>query len=595
MIAPLKESKNASTAFIVTDIENWPNGNVLCIDACWRQGDDSPHRRFTGDTRGDCKAASDTAWAEWWEWILYSGRTDKRFRRIYAHNGGGWDWLSFLEWLLESEYRNDCIIDVVPAMSKLVVAKIVVKNRHTIFLCDSLQLLRSDLDSLGKTILGEGKSYKGDLLPHQLFQSQPQLFDTYVRRDTELLLFILERCLALLRDNVAKIDCFAVTIASTALKVFRSMIDEEIEIPLREEERDFLRKGYRGGRVECFRNEVFPRIRVYDVNSLYPFAMRSIDVPVSGRTRWAFSNDTTLPGCYEIEWKQYDRTIPPILMFSGNGCYEGCGVFYTPELHAMARIDPRSKIRVIKGLVFPDMGNPFREYVDKLYRLRQTDKNGPLSLLCKYLLNSLYGKFGQRSTRKTIIVKSKFDGPTEYTDFIRKNRPIELDREKGIWICQSRKFCPFEHVGIAGMITSKARSVLYEGILAAIRNGGRVVYCDTDSVHTTGELPPSMVGDSLGLFKHEFSGSGVYCGKKLYALRDAKGNEKIRAKGVSVGGNNGAVLCYDDMVSIVNGKKIRCHFKQSATLLQVMKGLTKACVIGNMDGTANRTRTLKVT
>lgn len=580
MITPLDGSKNAKYDFIVTDIENWPDGTVLCIDSAWRQDGDIAHRRHQ-------------SWDEWFVWLLHMGREDNRFRKVYAHNGGGWDWLSFIHWIIGTEWLNECIIDVVPAMSKLVVAKVVIKNRHTVLLCDSLQLLRSPLESLGKTFLGRGKVETDGKLPHEVYQSNPKRFNEYVERDTETLLTVLEKTLELLRDNVAKIESFGPTIASTALKVFRTVGGfEPIATPTDAGERAFLRLGYSGGRVELLDEPaVYPSVNVYDINSLYPYAMQAVDVPVSDRTRWTSRFNPERTGIYDVEFKQYDRRIPPVLLLGGNGSYEGRGVFYSPELRTLARIDSRAKIDVVRGLVFTDVGKPFSEYVRLLYTLRRTDKDGPLSLICKYLLNSLYGKFGQRTTRKTITVRTRFDGPTEYREFIERNKPIELDAEKGVYLCQSNRHCGFEHVGIAGTITSFARSVLYEGILDAIRRGGRVVYCDTDSVHTTGTLP--VTGD-LGGFKLEFTGSGVYVGKKLYGLRDEKGVEKVRAKGVSVGGRNGARLCFNDLVRMVRGEKVRCEFKQSATLLQVMKGLTKPCVIGNIDGTANRVRTLKL-
>jgi hypothetical protein len=579
MIEPLQPYNEAKYDFIVTDIENWPDGSVLCIDAAWREDDGIRHCRFDG-------------WDDWWEWLLRMGRKGKKWRKVFAHNGGGWDWLSFIHWIIGTEWLNECIIDVVPAMSKLVVAKVVVKDRHTVLLCDSLQLLRSPLDSLAKTFLGRGKDDTGGLLPHELYALDRNRFDNYVRRDTESLLQVLECALDTIRTNVAKIDSFGPTIASTALKVFRTIYSgPSIAIPTDAGERKFLRDGYAGGRVECFSPSLQKRINVYDINSLYPHAMVSCQIPISDRTRWSKRFDPERTGVWHVEWKQYDRSIPPVLLLGGDGVYEGTGFFYTPELAALVRIDPRAKIEVVRGLVFTDVGKPFDEYVRLLFALRRTDKAGPLSLLCKYLLNSLYGKFGQRTTRKTIRVQSRFDSPTEYRWFIETNRPIELDAAKGVYMCQSNRVCNFEHVGIAGTITSQARSILYEGILSAIRRGGSVVYCDTDSVHTTGTME---TGNGLGEFKLEFSGRGCYVGKKLYGLQAADGTEKIRAKGVSVGGRNGARLCFDDLVRMLHGERVRCEFKQSATLFQVMKGLTKPCVIGNMDGSANRIRTLKL-
>ena len=56
-------------------------------------------------------------------------------------------------------------------------------------------------------------------------------------------------------------------------------------------------------------------------------------------------------------------------------------------------------------------------------------------------------------------------------------------------------------------------------------------YCDTDSLHTTAHYPTS---EELGALSFEGEYEGIFLGNKTYALRNAKGEEKVAFKGFHV-------------------------------------------------------------
>src|SRR5882757_4256512 len=52
------------------------------------------------------------------------------------------------------------------------------------------------------------------------------------------------------------------------------------------------------------------------------------------------------------------------------------------------------KFKIIRGYLFQKT-NIFKEYIDNLYQIKQShNKDEPMYLISKLLLNSLYGKFG---------------------------------------------------------------------------------------------------------------------------------------------------------------------------------------------------------
>ena len=540
--------------FVVLDIENDPDGNVIDIGTFWRDyatNEDLFHVH--------------NSWADWWSWYYRLAREDKAMRTIYAHNGGGWDWLSLAQWLLENR-QDDTTVTGITAGSSLVVLNVRVKGKFTIRFCDSLQLLRSSLDKLATTFLGEGKIDSGGILPHELKQKDEAKYYDYLRRDCEALCSVLEKSLSTIRENVADIDSFGPTIGSTAMKVFRHMVDEPITIPMDDDFRDFLRKGYKGGRVEAFRKGYFSNVKVYDINSLYPSIMFQQKVPLSDRTIEVGSYRFGHLGVYECSYNQRRRDIPPVLVDGGEGSYRGSGVFYSPELDLLREVDPDAVIDVYRGHLWIDTGFLFAEYVEKLYNLRMKDRSGPLGLLCKFLLNSLYGKFGQHPIREQLVIINEFQ---DLWDLIEEGASV-TEINDNVYSLEKESRAEFEHVGIAGTVTSAARAALYRGVLDA--GADRVIYCDTDSVHTTGDLPDDLMGDSLGEYKLEFTGEGVYCGKKLYALRSPTQGEKIRSKGVSLGGRNGASLCFDDLRRVAEGSSIVCEFQRPSTPREVFRG-----------------------
>lgn len=578
MIKPLPEHEHATQHFKVTDIENRKNGQVLSMVTCWRKDPETISHKI-----------HDT-WDEYWSWLYAKAKKDKQWRTIYAHNGGGWDWLSLIHYLLNDGKKRKKSITAICAGSKMIMMRVTIEKRLSITFCDSLQLLRSSLDKLAKTYGLQGKIDFPYDNHETLFKKDRKLFNKYMVNDGELLLLVLENSLDLIRKRIAKIDGFSYTIGSTAMKVFKTVsMDRNISIPWEPGVKQLLREGYKGGRVEVFRCGVFDNVSVYDINSLYPHVMANTAVPCSDIGYFTQELEAGKVGCYRISFCQQRHDIPAVLSIGGESSYEGCGTFFTPEIELLMEVDKEAEIVVDTGFVFVDTDLLFCDYVNRLYNLRKSDPNGPVSLLCKFLLNSLYGKFGQKQEREKLVNVEPEPGESMIeclARFCETDTDVRLIAENhNIYGLMSKADCAFEHVGIAGMITSAARVELYKGMLHA---GNDLIYVDTDSVHTTGKFADHLVSSSLGAWKLEDSGRGAYAGKKLYAILSSEGKEKIRAKGVSVGGRNGSRLGFNDMCQIVEGKKIECVYHKPPTPMQVFRG-ADPCVF------SPKTRTLKRT
>ncbi|GAJ15713.1 unnamed protein product, partial [marine sediment metagenome] len=246
---------------------------------------------------------------------------------------------------------------------------------------------------------------------------------------------------------------------------------------------------------------------IVDVNSLYPYVMRNNSYPVkyekilhriSGEDlqRVIASKSITARVLINTDEPAYavrhDRTIFPIGKF--------WVTLTTPELKYALE---HNHIVKIKQAVLYKQANLFKTYVDRFYRLRQKFKaedNAEYVELCKKLLNSLYGKFGQKADEWKKV----------------GNCPDEPDR---VEICfqvgrsgvkQIRYLLGeiFELVGygecfnsfpaIAAHVAAYGRMYLYK--LMKITGEGNYFYCDTDSliINETGLLNlQSQIDDSI--------------------------------------------------------------------------------------------------
>ncbi|GAI46523.1 unnamed protein product, partial [marine sediment metagenome] len=143
---------------------------------------------------------------------------------------------------------------------------------------------------------------------------------------------------------------------------------------------------------------------IVDVNSLYPFVMRSNSYPVkyvtqtkgitTGALRYYLKDksviakvliDTDEPA-YAV---RRERTIFPVGRF--------WVTLTTPELKYAFQ---HNHIVKVEQAVIYEQADIFSSYVDRFYKLRQEFRSAGVAEyveLCKKFLNSLYGKFGQKA------------------------------------------------------------------------------------------------------------------------------------------------------------------------------------------------------
>ncbi len=363
----------------------------------------------------------------------------------------------------------------------------------------------------------------------------------YCRNDVNIELVNFKGFIRFLEGNqIAKLSY---TIASTAMNAYLfGSYHRKIYIHNNKEAIDLERESYKGGRVECFQigdlsGEYF---HVLDVNSLYPFVMANNLYPV----KYSHIRHNIDIKSFAIQLEKYAaiakvriRTLKPVYAVKTDRTIFPVGGFWctltTPELkYALEQGD----IEYIADVVFYKQADIFSHYVNKLYTLRQDFKSAGVKAyeqLCKLLLNSLYGKFGQKAELWEKIGQCQNE-PDRIELLYRPNSNhwYKLRYLLGeVWESNGFDEAYNSFPAIASHVTAYGRLYLYK--LMELCGWGNYVYCDTDSliVNNAGlvNLENQLDDMKIGCMKIEDVTENLI----IRGLKDYQTEKKTVIKGIS--------------------------------------------------------------
>lgn len=361
----------------------------------------------------------------------------------------------------------------------------------------------------------------------------------------------------------------SLTLPALAMRIYKTgfMPKDTIYQILGDVEED-IRQSYTGGAVDVyiphnsqqsgFGTDNREKLFYYDINSLYPHVMSSLEMPTGKPV--AFEGDilSVNPDAYGFFYCKItspDYLPHPILQrriktkdgirtIAGLGSWEGW--IFSKELENAQRMG--YQFEILKGYTF-ERKIIFKEYVDKMYQLRmEYPKSDPMNLIAKLLMNSLYGKFGMKSetTQVDVFPYQNSDSIATlyklmelYPEYIKDI--IEVD---GNYIVLRKNLGNYQYdesldmyhgldvnIAIASAVTGGARVWMSQ-----VKNSPdfNLYYSDTDSIVIDRPLPKYMVSDKLGFFKLECEISrAVFLAPKVYGLITTSGEEIIKVKGIT--------------------------------------------------------------
>ena len=336
---------------------------------------------------------------------------------------------------------------------------------------------------------------------------------TYCHRDVEIELKNFLMFIRFLESNQVARLCY--TAGSTAMAAFLlGHYNTKIYIHNNEQAINLERESYKGGRVECFYIGELNNDNYYllDVNSLYPFVMRNNDYPVKYKKilhKTTPDNLRKLLKNRAVTARVLIDTDEPVYAVRRERTMFPVGRFWTtlttPELkYAISK----GHIKKVGVCVVYEQENIFKSFIDKFYDMRLKFKsigNSEYEQFCKYIMNKLYGKFGQKGENWTKIGECPGEPDREELVFNMNGRRVTKLRYLlgQVFTMTGVGECFDSFPAISAHVTGYAR--LYLWSLMQKAGWGNYFYCDTDSliVNRIGlsNLADTMSPTELGYLK----------------------------------------------------------------------------------------------
>ncbi len=434
------------------------------------------------------------------------------FCEFWAHNGGKFDTaLLFpifidLGATLEAAFSGGRCIAL---KAKL--------DGTTITLKDSYALIPASLKKACESFqIGNAKLFR-----EEDYETVHLWADDFLRRgcqiDCELVAALLEKLEDIITDFGGVMKSTAASTALSVLKANSSLIDVS-----RSNVNNWCREAYYGGRVEVFWHAPTRPVKCYDVCSSYPYSL-SQELPGYPTAFQAMPKDTVLNDCdvYHATVEVAPTTFLPVLPVRVNGgLYFPTGRFtgrwLGHELKAAQRIGG-AVIQRLHGVQRFTVVKPFEAFVERLYKEKATAK-GARREVVKLLLNSAYGKLGERPEKQALLVlSSQEEGIALMAQADANYERIRGGEEFRFWLKDTFRWPKHTHYAQAAMVTARSRVLLADYLAKA---GLSIAYADTDCVHSFHSFD---TGSELGQLKAEGSGIGRYFAPKLYTIQKQEG------------------------------------------------------------------------
>lgn len=444
-----------------------------------------------------------------------------RHRIMYAHFGGKFDF----QFLLSEIQKRGLLARYIEISGRLAQIKFRDKSGKTrLTLRDSYCLLPASLERLSEAFHVTHKKLAGAIdFEKECFDPCNEMHLKYLEHDVVSLYEVIEA------HRKTPIICDigqSLTAASTAMKAARFLLKDRIKVTPQAVQ-DFVRRSYAGGRTEIFKTEMNEGGACFDVNSLYP-AMCKMPLPIE---RVSPSTDPSQFGFHDVTVRVPDCYLP-ILWTKNNekrklifptGTIRG--VFFSEELKCAIQNGARV-LKFHRGERFTQDSHVFSEFIDTFYQLRLQHPGTAIDYSAKIMLNSFYGKTGQRETVSSLTQVDPLDSKT-YEKFFQPWRDEKIFKKFGLVIDTKFKRAPHMLVHIASAVTAYARIHMAENYY--LPHSDSLHYTDTDSIFLSEEI---ATHPGLGGLKKEYELKyAFFLGPKGYYIEMSNGEIIKKLKG----------------------------------------------------------------
>lgn len=467
----------------------------------------------------------------------------------YFHNLG-FDGFFILYWLMRNGFRwvkdrkefedntfTTLITDTGVFYSIEVCFKKKGKKINKVTFLDSLKLLNFSVDVIGKNFGLKVLKIAKEEEFYNMFRHKEHILTEeeikYMRNDVE----VVARAIEILRSQKLEKN----TVASCAMTFYKTFFNKsqfDYNYPILDVDTDeAIRHAYKGGWTYCdkrFSNRVIGEGLVFDVNSLYPWAMRYCRLPI-GKPLF-FKGKYKQDNFYDLFIQRFSCQFKikpnhlPTIQKKGNFHKFNESEYLESSVNkdgeneivtlTLTSVDLKLflehyevfNMEYIDGYKFQSSANMFNDYIDYWINVKinsELQGNKAMRQIAKLMLNSLYGKFGLNP-----------HCATKHVEYDKTNDIVHLVNDE-------EELREPIYIPMACFITAYARE---KTIRTAQSVYPRFMYADTDSIHIWGKEIPENIEvhkTKLGAWKNELEfEQAKYLRQKCYMEYGKEPNSK---------------------------------------------------------------------
>lgn len=314
---------------------------------------------------------------------------------------------------------------------------------------------------------------------------------TYCSKDVLLVVKFLEKINFSIFNFVQIIDAYS--ISGLSLKIFKNKFNVfNIELKKDSDYDKLFRPAYYGGRCEVFGNlEKDEDCYHFDFSGMYtnrlmdkyPYGEYIINSNVENLNNIGFYY-VTVRSDMEIPILPFRDETTGKLLFP-NGVFSG--LYWWEEL-ILFKNNGGEIIKIDYSIEFSKEDYVFKDFAEMCDNSRK--KSIWEKVLWKLIPNSFIGRMGIKSDEEeTLIISDENYDP--------RNFDVICDRQiNDMWVVRIRKKVDefYGNVIYPAIITSKARILWWNSSKEVIKNNGRLLYCDTDSIFAAFKKDNSPLG-----------------------------------------------------------------------------------------------------
>lgn len=366
----------------------------------------------------------------------------------------------------------------------------------------------------------------------------------YCERDVIIVKNIIENIFKIIDEKFKKQRISSLSSPSISHKIFFSNFNKfNIDINLNLEDECYIRPSFFGGRCEVFGNissddEI---IKYYDFSGMYGQCM--LEEFHLGKSIYDTPKIINKPGFYNITYYSNFEFLPILpckhneKLYFANGY--NTGTFWYEEILMFEKYGGKV-LKINSAIVYEKKEKVFYDFIQEFNKIRE--KKGYYKFFGKLMINSLYGSMAlkDKDTYQFITFSEEefynIVMNNSIEDYFKINNCyiiiIKIDFKSKHFI-KNLKIKPDKtkrNVSYAAAISSKARIKLYERLQEVLKNEGKLLYCDTDSIYASYDKKKKYEKISFEWLK-EYS-DGVFISPKTYSITNEK-ETIIKIKGIS--------------------------------------------------------------